>query len=339
MPIHLIWGEDTTAIEKHINSLIEKILDPNWSTVNFSRLDGDDNAQTIRALEEVQTAPFGSGGRLVLLRRSNLLNTCPIDLSIKFENIIEIIPNNTHLLLINKNKPDNRLKTTKILREQINKKKAFESNFSLPTIWDQKGQRELVKRIAEELSIDIEPKAIILITEALGNDSERISKELQKLSLYEESKISNNSRKSILIREESVKFIIDDIHTNSLKVGELLIKNKMNDAFYLLETILDQGEAPLRIIATLSGQIRLCLWVKILEKDSDKDASEIAKLVGIGNPKRIYVIRKQVQDSSVKILKDLLCKLLEIEIALKRGQSPKEAFKYGLLINEFTMSL
>ena len=37
--------------------------------------------QNFRALEEVQSAPLGSGGRVVLVRRSPFCNGCSIELA------------------------------------------------------------------------------------------------------------------------------------------------------------------------------------------------------------------------------------------------------------------
>ena len=57
----------------------------------------------------------------------------------------------------------------------------------------------------------------------------------------------------------------------------------------------------------------------------------IAKAAGIGNPKRIYVMRKQLQGRSSQRCLSLLGRLLNVEVALKRGAQPGDAFRDGLL--------
>ena len=57
----------------------------------------------------------------------------------------------------------------------------------------------------------------------------------------------------------------------------------------------------------------------------------IAKAAGIGNPKRIYVMRKQLQGRPPKRFLSLLGRLLEVEARLKRGAQPGDAFRDGLL--------
>ena len=119
MPIHLIWGDDYEASNREIEEIIQKVIDPVWKSFNYSQIDGNDPKQNFRALEEVQSAPLGNGGRVVLVRRSPFCNGCSIELANKLEQAIKLIPDNTHLILNNSNKPDKRLKTTKLIQKSI----------------------------------------------------------------------------------------------------------------------------------------------------------------------------------------------------------------------------
>ena len=58
----------------------------------------------------------------------------------------------------------------------------------------------------------------------------------------------------------------------------------------------------------------------------------IAKAAGIGNPKRIYVMRKQIRGRPPGRFLRLLGQLLEVEAALKRGNEPGDAFRDGFLL-------
>ena len=92
MPIHLLWGDNISAVEQAIESLIKRIIDPDWSSINLSRLDGSENSQALRALEEIRTPPFGNGGRIVLLKKSPFCNNCPTELATQLEESIKLIP-------------------------------------------------------------------------------------------------------------------------------------------------------------------------------------------------------------------------------------------------------
>ena len=119
MPIHLIWGDDYEASNREIEEIIQTVIDPSWKSFNYSQIDGNDQKQNFRALDEVQSAPLGGGGRVVLVRRSPFCNGCSIELANKLEQAIKLIPNHTYLILNNSNKPDKRLKTTKLIEKSI----------------------------------------------------------------------------------------------------------------------------------------------------------------------------------------------------------------------------
>ena len=333
MPIHLIWGDDAAALEHAIESLISEVIDPAWSSINLSRLDGADSGQASQALEEARTPPFGGGDRIVLLQRSPFCNACPNELADRFENALELIPATSHLVLCNPNKPDGRLRTTKALQKLVKLKQAHEKSFALPAIWDGAGQRELVERTSRDLGLQLEPEATTALVEAIGNDSTRLKSELQKLALhaetYKEGRTTGEA--STLIYAENVAALIEGMATNALQVGDSLLAGQAGEAIARLDALLDAGEPALRIVATLTGQIRGWLWVSLLEQQGERDVSVIAKAAGIGNPKRIYVMRKQLQGRPPQRFLTLLSRLLEVEAALKRGAKPTDAFRDGLL--------
>ena len=333
MPIQVLWGDDFAASDKAIKLLIDDIIDPSWSSLNLSRLDGSDPSQVKQALEESQTPPFGSGGRIVLLRRSPIFNNCPQELHNLFENIINLIPEKTYLILCNSNKPDKRLKSTKAIEKLVKEKKAIVKSYQLPSLWDKNGQQLLIENAAKEFNLKLSRDAIFNLVEAIGTDSQRLYSELEKLALFinARNETEGKSKSGRLVTLEDISQLIHGRTTNSLEVGNQLIDDNLATVISLLDALLDKGEPALRILATLTGQIRGCLWVSLLEKEGEKDVNKIAKTAGINNPKRIYVIRKQIQGKSPKQFLKVLNQLLEIEASLKRGAFPKHAFRDGLL--------
>ena len=325
MPVHLFWGDDSAALERAVATLMERVVDPAWSSINLSRLDGADSGQALQALEEARTPPFGGGDRLVLLQRSPFCNACPSELADRFDAALDLIPETSHLVLCNPAKPDGRLRTTKALQKRVKAKEAQEQSFQLPAIWDGAGQRQLVERTASDLQLDLEPAAVDALIDTIGNDSARLSAELQKLALHAAS------RGSTRITAEAVATMIDGQAANALQVGDALLEGQVGDAISLLDALIDAGEPALRIVATLTGQIRGWLWVSLMDQQGERDVAVIAKAAGIGNPKRIYVMRKQLQGRPPTRCLNLLGRLLEVEAALKRGAQPAAAFRDGLL--------
>ena len=333
MPIHLIWGDDYEASKREIEEIVQGVIDPSWKSFNYSQLDGNDLKQNLRALEEVQSAPLGSGGRIVFVRRSPFCNGCSIELANKLEQAIKLIPDNTHLILNNSNKPDKRLRTTKLIGKSIESNKySQEKSFLLPLPWDINGQRNLVKNILCKLNLKMNYETIDLIVESIGNDSSLINTELQKLSLFSEAvnkdSIPNKPRE---ISKELVIKLIHNNSTNALEIANLLLKGKEAIALSKIQSLLKNGEPALRLITTLTGQSRGWVWVHLLDSQGNKDVKEIAKLAGIPNPKRIFVIRNQIQNKSLEELLKMMKKLLKIEASIKSGTNPIDSFKDNLL--------
>jgi DNA polymerase-3 subunit delta len=324
MPIHLFWGDDEAARNRAVEALIAAKLDPSWAAINLSRLDGSDPDQAAAALAEARTPPLGSGSRVVLLQRSPFCNQCPAELAAQLEANLALISPDCHLLLVNNAKPDARLRTTKALQQLIKAGQAHEQSFALPAIWDGAGQVELVARTARELGLALEPAAAETLAEAIGSDSARLASELEKLSLYGgQGPIS----------AQAVQALVGGRSTSALAVGDALLAGRPADAIALVDALLDANEPALRMVASLCSQIRGWLWVALLEASGERDPAVIAKAAGIGNPKRIFVMRKQIRGKTPDQMLTLLGQLLEVEAALKRGREPGDAFRDGFLLS------
>ncbi|MFZ9607084.1 MAG: DNA polymerase III subunit delta [Vulcanococcus sp.] len=324
MPIHLFWGDDEAARNRAVDALVSAKVDPAWQSINLSRLDGNDSNQASQALEDARTAPFGSGDRVIVLQRSPFCNQCPTELAEQLEASLTLIPEQCHLVLVNAGKPDARLRTTKALQKLIKAGEATERSFQLPAVWDGAGQVELVQRTAEELGLSLQRSAAEALSDAIGSDSARLASELEKLSLY--------AGAGQAITAEAVHALIGGQATNALQVGDALLAGKPAEAVALVDALLLANEPALRIVATLCGQIRGWLWVSLLDQQGENDVAAIAKAAGIGNPKRIYVMRKQIRGRKPERFLALLSQLLNVEASLKRGSEPGDAFRDGFLL-------
>ena len=327
MPIHLLWGDDEAARNRATEALVAQLVDPAWSAINLSRLDGNDPGQAAQALEEARTPPFGSGARLVVLQRSPFCHQCPAELAEQLEGALELIPPTCHLVLVNPAKPDGRLRTTKTLQKLVKAGQASEKSFQLPAVWDGAGQLDLMHRTAADLGLKLEPAAAEALADAIGSDSARLASELEKLSLF-----AGASGRNQAITLQAVQALVGGQSTNALAVGDALLAGKPADAIALVDSLLAANEPALRIVAALTSQIRGWLWVALLDQKGEQDVNAIAKAAGIGNPKRIYVMRKQIRGKRPAGFLRLLGQLLDVEAALKRGTDPGDAFRDGFLL-------
>jgi DNA polymerase-3 subunit delta len=273
---------------------------------------------------------------VVVLQRSPFCSQCPAELAEKLEATLPLIPGNCHLLLVNAGKPDARLRTTKALQKLVKAGEAKEQSFQLPAIWDGAGQIALVQRTARELGLALEHAAAEALSEAIGSDSARLASELEKLALYVGAQTGALQKRGTgeqpPITAAAVAALVGSHATNALQVGDALLAGQPAEAVALVDALLVANEPALRIVATLCGQIRGWLWVSLLDQQGESDVNAIAKAAGIGNPKRIYVMRKQIRGRKPARFLVLLRQLLEVEAALKRGSDPGDAFRDGFLL-------
>lgn len=309
MPIYFYWGEDDFAIEKAVSLVRDRVLDPQWTSFNYTSFSSDVSDAEIQGLNQVMTPPFGSGGRLVWLVNTTLSQHCPEDVLVELQRTLPVIPDNSFLLLTSSHKPDERLKSTKIL-----KKFAEIREFSLISPWKTELLLQSVNRAAQTVGVKLTPRSADLLVESVGNDTRLLYNELEKLQIYTQG--SNQA-----LDENTVALLVRNVTQNSLQLAVAMRTGDTVKALAILADLLTACEPGLRIVATLIGQFRTWLWVKIMIESGERNQQAIAQAADIGNPNRIYYLQKDVQSLSVQQLISCLPLLLELEVSLKQGAS------------------
>lgn len=309
MPIYIYWGEDDFALEKAVTDLRSKVLDPLWSSFNYTVFTPDVSNPVIEGLNQVMTPPFGAGGRLVWLVNTNVCQQCPDYVLAELQRTIPVIPDTSYLLLTFPNKPDERLKSTKLLKQQ-----AKIASFPLISPWDKESLVRAVKEASQRVGVKISAMAADILADAVGNDTRLLYNELEKIRLY-----SGDSNKPL--DADVITQLVRNTTQNSLQLAGAIRTGDTAKALTLVTELLAASEPSLRIVATLIGQFRTWLWVKIMIESGERNQQEIAKAADIANPKRIYFLQQEIQALSVKQLVETLPILLELEVSLKQGAS------------------
>ena len=327
MPIIVIWGDDKIKCDSEVEKIISQNVSQTWRNLNISKFNGDESNQVCHALDEVQTPPLGDGSRVILIKNNPIFNNKDEVLQRKFEFIALNIPDSTFLILQNTQKPDSRIKSTKFLKGLINDNKAREINHKLPDIWDIDKQIKYLENICMDLNIKLEKDAPQAIIQSIGLDTFRLKNELEKVSLYLSAKYKNKD--AILVSSHHIKEIFNDQQSNIFKIIDCLLNNNIHQSIFEINTLLNKGEPPLRLIAGLTSQLRMHTIVFLFS--DEQDIGKISKIAGIGNPKRIFYLRKNVKHCTAKFLINIMIKLLSIESSLKKGNNPINVFAENLM--------
>ncbi len=327
MPIIVIWGDDKTKCDNEVEKIINHNVSKSWRNLNVSKFNGDESNQVFQALNEVQTLPFGDGSRVIWIKNNPIFNNKDELLQKKFETNSLNIPNSTFLILQSNKKPDSRIRSTKFLKKLIIDNKGREIIYKLPDIWDREKQLKYVESICSDLNIKLDKDASEAIIESIGLDTLRLQNELEKVSLYL-SAIQKN-KDEIVITSDNVKKLFNDQQSNIFTIIDLLLKNKIFQSLIEINNLLNKGEPPLRLIASLTSQLRMHTIVFLL--GNEQEIGKVSKLAGIANPKRVFYIRKNVKHCSAKLLINMMIKLLNIESSLKKGNKALDVFTENLM--------
>lgn len=315
MPIYFFWGEDEFRLKQAVEKIRDRTLDPAWSTFNYDRITPETTDAAIQALNQAMTPPFGMGQRFVWLADTTLAQRCSEATMVEMARTLPDVPETTVLLLTSAGKPDGRLKSTKLL-----KKYADMREFAAIAPWQTDQLVGQVRRVAQEMQLRLKPESAELLAEAVGADTRRLYNELEKLSVYWSSQ---GQVKTEPLPPEVITRLVAVSTQTSFQLAEALIAGRTDQALGLVTDLLANNEPALKVVATLVGQFRRWLWVSLMAQQGERDVKAIAKAAEINNPKRVYILQKQVRGCSVTQLEKTLSLLLDLEFGLKRG-APEE---------------
>lgn len=307
MPIYLYWGNDEFAIAQAATTLREKAIDPAWESFNFDKISADQPEALTQTLNQAMTPPFGSGGRLVWLINATVCQRCPEDQLQELEQTLPRLPETTTLLFTTANKPDSRLKSTKLLQ-----KYAEIRDFSLIDGWKTDLITKQVRQTAQAMEVKLTAEAVDLLVEAIGSDTRRLHTELEKLRLY-----GGATKRSLT--EADVGALVTSTTQNAFKLAAAIRLGQTGEALEMVAELLRQNEPPLLIVASLVKQFRTWTWIKVMLAAGERDELAIAQAAEIGNPKRLYFLKQEVQPLGLSSLLQTLPILLELEANLKSG--------------------
>ena len=299
----LLWvGENDYGIAQQLEALKRK-LQPDWIAFNYHAFSP---FALTDALAAARTPPVMDKCKVIVVKTCNFSQVMQFG-ERQWEALqsIDQFPNSTTFVFIAAS-IDRRLKIVKHLL-----KSATLKEFPLISPWRTDLIAGVIAAQAKAMQISLDRECVNYLAEAIGNDQTRAAAELKKLQVYAQGK---------RLTLAAVQALVPCRTQTSLQLAEAIRKGDAARTLNLLDALLTQAELPIVILSTLTTQFRTWLWVKsaIADATRRKDA-EIAQLCGIGNPNRLYYLRKEVAAPSLKALGQAVTQLFELEVALKQG--------------------
>jgi DNA polymerase-3 subunit delta len=187
--------------------------------------------------------------------------------------------------------------------------------FSLIPPWKTEQLVQWVQSRSQEVGVKLTVAGAQLLAQSVGNDTRQLFNELEKLRLF-----AGDLGKPL--DESTVATLVTANTQNSLQLAGAILNGDGAKALGLVADLINKNEPALKIVATLIGQFRTWLWVKLMVSEGERDQKAIATAAEVSNPKRIYFLTKEIQRLSLHQLTSTLRVLLELEVNLKRGAEP-----------------
>ena len=172
-----------------------------------------------------------------------------------------------------------------------------------------------VKKRAQSIGVTIAPDAAALLANLIGNQLRLLASELDKLATY----VGDGAT----ITADDVRKL--SAHVQEARIFDLtdaLAQRNRTQALNILHDLLSDGEPPLKLISTITSQVRSLLLVKELAQQGMR-ASQIASTIGVA-PFVADKALRQIGKFTPTQLEGAYRQLLATDAALKRSRMTPE---------------
>ncbi len=264
-PIYLIGGEETSLAEKWVHALREQVFFDGGEDFNLDRLDARNITDVEQITQAARTLPMLSPRRLVLVNHAEAILSFAKDRVKPLLAYIDDPDPSTVLVFYSRNKIGKAGALIKALRSK-----------SCVVEFNTLREREVLpwlKNEAKDKHVRLEHDAALLLVDCLSNDLRGLSDALNRLILF--------VGKDHPITAHAVSELVIPSRTKTIwEFLDALGDRNPGRALQTVAQLLDQGDAPLQILAMVSRLYRqLSVGHSILSRGGSK--SEAAKEAGI----------------------------------------------------------
>lgn len=309
LPLYYFYGEEEYLKDRVVQILLERLGEKISRGLNFEVF-SENTTSVASIIDSARTIPFLGTRKIVLVKEAEKISGSAQDQLLSYlEN-----PSKKTTLILFSNKINFRKKENKHLLKSINRY----HKYGLIEELNHPYQTEIpdwIKYLTKQLRKTIEPEAIKVLQDLVGNQLQNISNELEKLALFigERKEISRIDVEEVIsaLRIESVFDLIDYIGNR-----------KLVEALIALSQLLKSGEHPLKILALIYRQFRLIMKARsLLNQGMGPEA--IRNYLKMED----FVWKKffpQVNKLSVEKLEESFQRLCEADLALKTRGIPQK---------------
>lgn len=308
-PVYLLAGEEAYFKEQILQCLEQEVMEDGKDDFNYELFDGDTVSLDIIIESALQMPMFGAQ-RLVVVKNAPWFSSKSSgkEADALLVNYLQNPSPATCLVFLAAGSLDKR---RKLYKELSQKGVVWESDaltgMSLKGFIDSwlsaRGKR-------------ISPGALELVYTNYQGELALLVLELEKLTLY------TGERKEVLPEDIEAVMSFPEQHSIFALTDAVGTKDG-GEALWLLRSLLSSGEQPLYVLSMLARQFRLILHGKALAKEGYSQERIAQKMQA--HPYAVQKALAQGRYYRKRELIEALAKLLEIDVAIKRGQGEPAA--------------
>ena len=308
-PLLLLHGEENYFVEETARMVCDAAIAPEDRDFNLSQFHGRD-FKASELIEQAQTFPMFAPLRLVMLRNVHEASADSLESLLAYLDD----PAPETVFLVTGGKIDTRRKFFKKFRqsgEVFEFKRVYDNQ--LPT---------LVRELGRDLGVSFTGAALKLFCKRVGTNLTETRGELEKLISY----LGDRT----LVEEEDVSAIVSDTRIESIfDLTDALGEGNLSESMRLANRLLDEGQAPLMVLAMLTRHFRQ-LWKAQDLTARQTPQKELSARVGISP----YFLKGLVRQSGFYATEDyrwIFRQFLDTDLALKTSGGEARGILEGLL--------
>lgn len=314
--VYLLHGDEAFLSREAAEALRQSVMSGGLEDFNLDRFDARDKPDPERIAQAARTLPMMAARRLVWVKNSDALAALGAKALAPLTDYIAKPDPSTCLLL---EAPTKVKGNTALFKACKSHGVVFES----APLRDRELMAFATER-ATQRGRQLRPDAAALLAEAIGRDLGAIDTALERLSLF----VDANAPIEVAHVEQVVP------HTRTRTVWELIdavAERQPAKALAHAQVLLDQGEAPLKLMGMVVRQFRQLLVGRSV-RAAGGSAEDAASAAGVP-PFRAQTFARQVERYTGTELMRALDRLAETDRALKGSKLPGELLFQGMLLD------
>lgn len=304
MNLYLIYGLENYLINEKIKEIVDK---SKVETDNIISFDLDEDS-IMSVLVEASTVGMFSDKKVLIVNNANFLcankSLSENELDELNKYIEHPFEDVTIVFVVRDEKLDSRKKITKNLSKIC---KVYECNKI-----DSYNMNNYLSNYIRDKGYSISSDSVDLIISKVGYELSNIINELDKLFIYKDT-----DKK--ITKEDIENVITKNIEKNIFELTNAIVNRNKDKIMEIYNDLILAKEDPIKLLVTLSNQLRLILQVKLMRKSGYSEKEIVTTLKE--HPYRINLAMKS--SFEINDLKKKMLKLSELDYKIVTGEVDK----------------